>query len=578
MPSNPNIRDLLQNSFLRYSKISDDPINIKREPEHESHEEEPLKKKKRVDPLDIENSLTETVLENGLVQRKKKKRLKKEKTKENNNIAYEDTNEYVLKENRVKKKKKKNLQVLENEWDVSSIPNVSDLNTIIANEEDGPKTSQIIEPREVKKKKKKNKERDTSPALKTIVAKEEDNSRTSQIVEPRKVKKKKKKNKERDTSPDLNTIVANEEDNSKTSQIIEPRKVKKKKKKNKERDTSPDLNTIVANEEDNPKTSQIIEPRKVKNKKKKNKERDISLDIEDGDFGVPKGGEKTAHFEIKTQNYSTGSQSSKKKTKRAEDFRSRFKSVEMILDSENEDEETSVKEKQNANMVEIKIEAEETKPDLNYTIQQYEEIRSRGVKIEKKRLVNRYYKPDYFNSDEDYTISMAFKKESIEELNDSTGQIKAAIKWILSQNIKVSPLNMTHKRNYYIFPKNYSDKIVEDTGTPLGFFTEVEDEEILQRIQFLEKNGVITSAKGLCNELKEDSKIHKHTKRIIGLYLCQNLTNRLAFYTTERMLKLMDKLTATPKKAKVVTDRIPWTIDDDKIIVKAVLFEIGSQR
>ena len=457
MPSNPNIRDLLQNSFLRYSKISDDPINIKREPEHESHEGEPLKKKKRVDPVDIEHSLSETVLENGIVQRKKKKKLK-EKSKENNNMVYEDTNENVFKESRVKKKKKKKLQVLENEWDVSSIANVSD----------------------------------------------------------------------------LNTIVANEEDNSKTSQIIEPRKVKKKKKKNKERDTSPN--------------------------------------IEDSDFGVPKRREKTAHFGINTQNYSTGSQSSKKKTNHAEDFRSRFKSVEFIFDSENEDEETSDKEKQIANMVEIKIEAEETKPDLNPPIQQHEEIKSEGVK---KRLVNRYYKPDYFNSDEDYTISMAVKKESIEELNDSTGQIKAAINWILSQNIKVSPLNMTHKRNYYIFPKS---NIVEDTGTPLGFFTEVEDDEILQRIQFLEKNGVITSAKGLCNELKEDSKIHKHTKRIIGLYLCQNLTNRLAFYTTERMLKLMDKLTATPKKAKVVTDRIPWTIDDDKIIVKAVLFEIGSQR
>ena len=76
MPSNPNIRDLLQNSFLRYSKISDDPINIKREPEHESHEGEPLKKKKRVDPVDIEHSLSETVLENGIVQRKKKKKLK----------------------------------------------------------------------------------------------------------------------------------------------------------------------------------------------------------------------------------------------------------------------------------------------------------------------------------------------------------------------------------------------------------------------------------------------------------------------------------------------------------------------
>ena len=148
-----------------------------------------------------------------------------------------------------------------------------------------------------------------------------------------------------------------------------------------------------------------------------------------------------------------------------------------------------------------------------------------------------------------YTISMAVKRKSVEELNNSSGQIKAAISWILSQNIKVSPLNMTHKRNY-IFERNYRDKIVEDTGAHLSFFTEAEEEEILQKILFLRENGVITSIRGLCKELKEDSEIHKDTKRIIGLYLCQNLTNRLAYYTTERMLKLMDKITAQGEDAR----------------------------
>ena len=198
----------------------------------------------------------------------------------------------------------------------------------------------------------------------------------------------------------------------------------------------------------------------------------------------------------------------------------------------------------------------------------------KSSKKEKSGERRRYHKPDYFNSDEEYTISMAVKMKTVEKLNNSSGEIKAAINWILSQNIKVSPLNMTYKRNYYLFvPRNYSDKIVEDTGTRLSFFTEAEDEEILQRILFLKENGVITTIRGLCNELREDSNIPKDTKRIIGLYLCQNLTNRLAFYTTERMLKLMDRVTATPKKAKVVTSRRPWTLEDDQIIVKSVLFD-----
>ena len=188
---------------------------------------------------------------------------------------------------------------------------------------------------------------------------------------------------------------------------------------------------------------------------------------------------------------------------------------------------------------------------------------------------------------------MAVNMKSIEEMNLSTGQIKAVINWIVSQNIKVSPLNMTYQRNYFIFAKDVSDKIVKETGFPLRFFTETEDEEILQRIQFLEKNGVITSAIGLCKELKEGNelpranadkedksrrKMHREKLRIIGLYLCQNLTNRLAYYTTERLLKLVDKLTATPKKAETVTGRRPWTIEDDKLIVESVLFDNISQR
>ena len=52
-------------------------------------------------------------------------------------------------------------------------------------------------------------------------------------------------------------------------------------------------------------------------------------------------------------------------------------------------------------------------------------------------------------------------------------------------NVIVSHLNM----KYFILDKNVSGKIVEDIGSPLRIFTEAEDE----------KNGVITSAKGLCN-------------------------------------------------------------------------------
>ena len=98
MPSNQNMGNLLQKSFHRYSNMTSDTINVKRNLEDESLVEEPLKKKKN------------------------------------------------------------ELQDLVKDWDVSRILNVSELNSIAANEKDGnPTTSPIVE-----QKKKKAKEADVS--------------------------------------------------------------------------------------------------------------------------------------------------------------------------------------------------------------------------------------------------------------------------------------------------------------------------------------------------------------------------------------------------------------------------------
>ena len=110
-------------------------------------------------------------------------------------------------------------------------------------------------------------------------------------------------------------------------------------------------------------------------------------------------------------------------------------------------------------------------------------------------------KPDYFISDIEYDVNEAVE-DSIKNLDNFSGQILDAVNWILSQNIRVSPLNMTYQR-HHIFESPNAGQIVEMTGAPLRFFTEAEDEEILQRIQFLEREGVITSARGLCSELNQ---------------------------------------------------------------------------
>merc|ERR1712198_766036 len=112
------------------------------------------------------------------------------------------------------------------------------------------------------------------------------------------------------------------------------------------------------------------------------------------------------------------------------------------------------------------------------------------------------------------------KKCCLKQFNfqgESQREILNAVTWILESDIQVDRLNQKVKRNFVDEKHTSTSRIVQEFGCEFSFFTEAEDSEILDRLNFLVKNKVISGAKALCDELKDKQRIHKHAGRIIGL-------------------------------------------------------------
>ena len=112
------------------------------------------------------------------------------------------------------------------------------------------------------------------------------------------------------------------------------------------------------------------------------------------------------------------------------------------------------------------------------------------------------------------------------------------------------------------------------------FFTDAEDDEILQRVFHLQIKKVISSVSDLCAELNQQEN-WKNVRRLIGLYLSASLPNRLAYYYTERLLHLVStpaKVTPTKQRKEGGGGRMTWTAAGDILLSESVLFDSRSKR
>ena len=129
-----------------------------------------------------------------------------------------------------------------------------------------------------------------------------------------------------------------------------------------------------------------------------------------------------------------GSIGKKKYKRRGKSVKVEPKSVDYVFDTENEDD--SVEEE--PAMVRIKIE-----PEDSHLMQMMEKTKNINKSKTTKRKGRKPYaeRPDYFGSDMEYNVNMAVE-DSMKNLDNFSGQILTAVKWILSQN------KVNHKTAY----------------------------------------------------------------------------------------------------------------------------------
>merc|ERR1719508_227233 len=172
-----------------------------------------------------------------------------------------------------------------------------------------------------------------------------------------------------------------------------------------------------------------------------------------------------------------------------------------------------------------------------------------------------------------------------------TGQLYKVVMYILDENIPVNQLNTYWTQNCQPNTKETRHYLTNKYNAIFRHFTEEEDTLILTRIKFLVDSKIITNAKAFLDQLNDQNgKAHtrekeKTTRNIVGLYVGQDIQNRIAHVITQRLIFLLTGSSLTnpyldnKKKEETVVGlqyktkqpKKCWSLDEDKILVEMVL-------
>jgi len=164
-----------------------------------------------------------------------------------------------------------------------------------------------------------------------------------------------------------------------------------------------------------------------------------------------------------------------------------------------------------------------------------------------------------------------------------TGQLYKVVMYILNENIPVNQLNTVWTQN--------CQRNTKETRHYFRHFTEEEDTLILTRLKFLTDSKIITNAKSFLDQLNDQNgktrtrEKEKATRNIVGLYVGQDLQNRIAHVITQRLIFLLTGSSLTnpyldnKKKEETIVGlqyktkqpRKCWSLDEDKVLVEMVL-------
>jgi len=160
-----------------------------------------------------------------------------------------------------------------------------------------------------------------------------------------------------------------------------------------------------------------------------------------------------------------------------------------------------------------------------------------------------------------------------------TGELYNVVTYIMKENIPISKQNT-------MWSQNCKPTAVHSTSR-LHSFTEEEDMQIRTRFKFLVDNHVVKKPRVLLQQLEEQAghvgrqEKDKTASDIVGLYVGQDLHNRLAHSVTQRLLFLLTgsslenridiKKTKEEPVYKITQKSRGWSLDEDKILIKNVL-------
>merc|ERR1719508_49855 len=173
-----------------------------------------------------------------------------------------------------------------------------------------------------------------------------------------------------------------------------------------------------------------------------------------------------------------------------------------------------------------------------------------------------------------------------------TGQLYKVVMYILNENIPVNQLNTVWTKNCQPNTKETRHYLKNKYNAIFRHFTEEEDTLILTRLKFLVDSKVIINAKAFLDQLNDQNgktrtrEKEKATRNIVGLYVGQDLENRIAHVITQRLIFLLTGSSLTNpymdhKKKKEETivglqyktkqPKKCWSLDEDKVLVEMVL-------
>ena len=202
---------------------------------------------------------------------------------------------------------------------------------------------------------------------------------------------------------------------------------------------------------------------------------------------------------------------------------------------------------------------------------------------------NSHKAPDLSN-DRIVTIKDMYKVPS---RSKTPGSIFAVCVHILNKDIEVSPLNRACNDHSWIRDRNNREELRRKYGAKFRAHNDHQDSLILKRFAELKKANLFNDYSEFCNLLKKFTSLKERTKsqhkkkrnmrvrNIIGLFVGQDIPDKLAYYNYDRLLYLVlsqskgvwrnrNYYEVDPEKMKN-RSTVRWTLEEDLELLQEVI-------